>query len=292
MGGGRGDVVDRVDVGRGQRDRRRPRRQRPPPPGSASLTPPVRSPIWAATAIGSAGTQNGRGRLATTAGGTTPRSGRRSPTGCPTPRRSATPGRCGPGASSTSAPTPSPPTSSSAGVVEQDKVAQYLYNGPEYLESVFAAFKAGLAVVNTNYRYTPDELDLPLGQRRRRRRRLPRRVRRAVRDGPRSIAADPHVAVGRRRLRALPGMGDAVRSGDVALAGTDDGPVGPSRRSPPAPLHRRHDRHAQGSDVAPGRPVPGPRPAQPPPAPAARRRRRARPPNSTGRARRTCRLLR
>ena len=44
------------------------------------------------------------------------------------------------------------------GAVEQDKVAQYLYNGPEYLESVFAAFKAGLAVVNTNYRYTPDEI--------------------------------------------------------------------------------------------------------------------------------------
>ena len=31
------------------------------------------------------------------------------------------------------------------GCVEQDKVAQYLYNGPEYLETVFAAFKAGLA---------------------------------------------------------------------------------------------------------------------------------------------------
>jgi acyl-CoA synthetase (AMP-forming)/AMP-acid ligase II len=45
-----------------------------------------------------------------------------------------------------------------SGVAEQDKVAQYLYNGPEYLESVFAAFKAGLAVVNTNYRYTADEL--------------------------------------------------------------------------------------------------------------------------------------
>jgi 3-oxocholest-4-en-26-oate---CoA ligase len=46
----------------------------------------------------------------------------------------------------------------SRGVAEQDKFAQYLYNGPEYLESVFAAFKAGLAVVNTNYRYTADEL--------------------------------------------------------------------------------------------------------------------------------------
>ena len=41
---------------------------------------------------------------------------------------------------------------------EQDKVAQYLYNSPEYLESIFAAFKAGFAVVNTNYRYAADEL--------------------------------------------------------------------------------------------------------------------------------------
>ncbi len=41
---------------------------------------------------------------------------------------------------------------------EQDKVAQYLYNSPEYLESMFAAFKAGNAVVNTNYRYGADEL--------------------------------------------------------------------------------------------------------------------------------------
>ena len=42
--------------------------------------------------------------------------------------------------------------------VRQDKVAQYLYNGPEYLESVFASFRAGLVPVNTNYRYTEDEL--------------------------------------------------------------------------------------------------------------------------------------
>ena len=41
---------------------------------------------------------------------------------------------------------------------EQDKVAQYLYNCPEYLESTFAAFKAGFATVNTNYRYAADEL--------------------------------------------------------------------------------------------------------------------------------------
>ena len=45
-----------------------------------------------------------------------------------------------------------------AGVEEQDKVAQYLHNCPEYLESMFASFKAGLVPVNTNYRYADDEL--------------------------------------------------------------------------------------------------------------------------------------
>jgi fatty-acyl-CoA synthase len=44
------------------------------------------------------------------------------------------------------------------GVGAQDKVAQYLYNCPEYLETVFGTFKAGLVPVNTNYRYGDDEL--------------------------------------------------------------------------------------------------------------------------------------
>ena len=44
------------------------------------------------------------------------------------------------------------------GAVHQDKVAQYLYNCPEYLESMFAAYKAGLVPVNTNYRYADEEL--------------------------------------------------------------------------------------------------------------------------------------
>jgi acyl-CoA synthetase (AMP-forming)/AMP-acid ligase II len=45
-----------------------------------------------------------------------------------------------------------------AGAAEQDKVAQYLYNCPEYMESVFATFKAGMVPINTNYRYLDDEL--------------------------------------------------------------------------------------------------------------------------------------
>jgi 3-oxocholest-4-en-26-oate---CoA ligase len=44
------------------------------------------------------------------------------------------------------------------GVEEQDKVAHYLYNCPEYLESMFGIFKAGLVPVNTNYRYADEEL--------------------------------------------------------------------------------------------------------------------------------------
>ena len=44
------------------------------------------------------------------------------------------------------------------GLTRQAKVAAYLYNGPEYLETYYAAFKAGLAPVNTNYRYVADEL--------------------------------------------------------------------------------------------------------------------------------------
>ena len=45
-----------------------------------------------------------------------------------------------------------------AGLQRQDKVAQYLYNCNEYLESVFASLKASLVPVNTNYRYGDEEL--------------------------------------------------------------------------------------------------------------------------------------
>src|SRR3546814_15505387 len=45
-----------------------------------------------------------------------------------------------------------------AGAGKQDKVAQYLYNFPEYLETVFACFKASFVPVYTNYRYHKAEL--------------------------------------------------------------------------------------------------------------------------------------
>lgn len=46
----------------------------------------------------------------------------------------------------------------SLGVERQARVAQYLYSGPPYLESLFACFKASHVPVNTNYRYEVDEL--------------------------------------------------------------------------------------------------------------------------------------
>ncbi len=44
------------------------------------------------------------------------------------------------------------------GLARQDKVAHYLYNCPEYVESMAGMFKAGLVPVNTNYRYEDEEL--------------------------------------------------------------------------------------------------------------------------------------
>jgi acyl-CoA synthetase (AMP-forming)/AMP-acid ligase II len=44
------------------------------------------------------------------------------------------------------------------GVERGDKVAAYLVNAPEYLESFFGALKIALVPVNTNYRYGADEL--------------------------------------------------------------------------------------------------------------------------------------
>jgi acyl-CoA synthetase (AMP-forming)/AMP-acid ligase II len=46
----------------------------------------------------------------------------------------------------------------SAGLTQQSRVAQYLMNSMEYVESLFATFKAAMVPVNTNYRYVADEL--------------------------------------------------------------------------------------------------------------------------------------
>ena len=177
-----------------------------------------------------------------------------------------------------------------AGVVEQDKVAQYLYNAPEYLESAFGAFKAGLAIVNTNYRYGADELvylwdnaDVVAVV-------FHGTFTERIDELPPSPAAHPHVAVGRRRPRPVPGLGDAVRGRRHVGAGrTDDRAVGSLRRPPRAALHRRHDGRSEGRDVAPGRPVRRPRRRQPQAAPAGARPRRGHANGSPSPDRATCR---
>ena len=45
-----------------------------------------------------------------------------------------------------------------AGLTHQGKIAAYLHNSPEYLETYFAALKVAGVPVNVNYRYGPGEL--------------------------------------------------------------------------------------------------------------------------------------
>ena len=101
-----------------------------------------------------------------------------------------------------------------AGLGRQGKVAQYMRNGPEYLESLFAAFKAGHVPVNTNYRYGRRRASLPVGQQRRSgggvRRRVHRGVRAAAADRCRRAAVAarrrqrPMTRSGRRRTKRRP----------------------------------------------------------------------------------------
>ena len=142
-----------------------------------------------------------------------------------------------------------------AGLGHQSKVACYLYNGVEYMEAMVAAFKAAMVPVNTNYRYGPEEIfylfdnadaeavvfhatftELLEGIRDR----LPSVKRWYV------VADDSGPGrSGRRRTRTSSTSGATLELTDVV----------PRRRRPAAALHRRHDRHAEGRDVAPGRPV-------------------------------------
>ena len=140
------------------------------------------------------------------------------------------------------------------GARRQEKVAQYLYNGPEYLETVVGSFKSALVPVNTNYRYQDAEL-LYLW------------------DNADVVAVAFHGAFTERieGLRArLPkihtwlwvddGSGPrpdwALDYEEIAESGARASArlaVASRRRRSAAALHRRHHRHSQGRDVAPGR---------------------------------------
>ena len=134
-----------------------------------------------------------------------------------------------------------------------------LYNGNEYLETVFAALKASLVPVNTNYRYGDEELALPLGQRRRGGGRIPRLLRRRVarlRPLLPKVKAWLHVDDG---TEPCPGVGHRYEDRqDLAWApATTEGPARGGRSGDDLCLLYTggHDGHAEGRHVAPGRPV-------------------------------------
>ena len=132
----------------------------------------------------------------------------------------------------------------------QDHLAIYLHNGNEYLECMLGALKARVAPFNVNYRYVAGELLYLL------------------RDSPatavvvhsRSRPPLPSCCPGCPQLRVDPPgapttpitnccRARVVRGGaGLGLARTSGGRV--ERRRPVHPLHRWHDRDAEGRHVA------------------------------------------
>ena len=142
-----------------------------------------------------------------------------------------------------------------AGLQQQAKVAVYATNCPEFLIAYYAAFKAGLAPFNVNYRYGPEEVRYLLDN---------GDAEAVVFEAGFAPILDPIRARDARREeldRDRPRRHDAPAWAEdfAALAAhvPADAPgrraLGPARRGPAADLHRRHHRHAQGGDVAAGR---------------------------------------
>ena len=142
----------------------------------------------------------------------------------------------------------SPAALTAAGLEPGSKVASYLYNGNEYIEGLFATFKMRGVPVNVNYRYLEDELVYLLdnsdaeallfhGS-------LGDRVAKVRDRAPLREAVDP----GRRRRRRT--RSSRSRYEELLAAHEPMPRIERSRRRPLLPLHRRHDGHAQGRDVA------------------------------------------
>ena len=122
---------------------------------------------------------------------------------------------------------------------------------------------------------------VPVDQRRRRRGDLPRLVRRPGRTGapPGAGGSRPGCTWPTRAARPARLGHRRTRRRRVSASTRTWRPVGTQRRRPVHPLHRRHDRDAEGRDVAPGRrrrqprrrrpAVRCPRSRRPPPWPSA-----------------------
>ena len=143
-----------------------------------------------------------------------------------------------------------------AGLQHQSKVAAYLYNGARVPRDLHRRVQGRLRAGQHELPLRAGRDRLPVRQRRRRGRRVPRDVHRRC-----SRAS----AVGCRRCAAGTSCADETGAGpewavpyeSVVATGADRvvAPWGAQRRRPAAPLHRRHHRHAEGRDVAAGRPV-------------------------------------
>ncbi len=176
------------------------------------------------------------------------------------------------GRSSTAGPTAWPSSCSTSGWRSRTRWRSTSTTRPEYLQATFAAMKVGLVPVNTNYRYGDDELAYLWdnadavavvfhGA-------FTERIERDPGPGP----PGQGLALGRRRLGPVPGLGDPLRGRRQVGRRPRARAMGSQRRRPLHALHRRHDRDAQGRHVAPGRPL---RPADRRRRPPLRRRRRA-----------------
>ena len=112
-----------------------------------------------------------------------------------------------------------------AGLGRQAKVACYLYNGPEYLEAVLAAFKGSFVPVNTNFRYGPDEIHYLFDNADAEAVVFHATFTEPARGHPRPAARRQALVRRRRRGRRRPRLGDAVRGrrdvGRDARPGTD-----------------------------------------------------------------------
>ncbi len=139
----------------------------------------------------------------------------------------------------------------------QDHLALYLHNGNEYVEGMLGAYRARVAPFNVNYRYVAEELRYLLQD-----------------SGAKGVIYHSAFAPTLDEVRGeLPGLdtllqvaddsgNDAAPRRDLVRGRAGRGVVRAAAdraltRRPLHPLHRRHDRHAQGCAVAPGRHLPG-----------------------------------
>ena len=133
----------------------------------------------------------------------------------------------------------------------QDHLGIYLYNGNQYLEALLGAFRARVAPFNVNYRYVEDELVYLLdnaGCRALVYHAAFAPTLAAIRAGDSGSRCSSRWPTTRARAAARRGglRGGAGRRRPRGRSGT-------VTRRPLHPLHRRHDRHAQGRAVAPAR---------------------------------------